>query len=318
MSSTPLSVVIPTYQRRASVARCVQALEHQVSSPDFQVVIVVDGSTDGTREYLETYSGPLKLRMIAQPNRGRAAACNAGIAAATGRLVLLLDDDMEPLPNWLCGHLEAHARADRRGVVGAAPIFSQAGASRTARLVQRKFERHLARLAAPGFEFGVRDFYSGNFSLAREIFAEVGGFDEAFLQYGNEDLELFVRLRQAGVRLVYAPGAVARQWYEKSFAGLARDSLAKGQTSVLLAGKHPEVREYLKLGTYTAGSPRWRALRSVLLAGSARWPGLPDRLIGIMDRLDAASLPGLQLASDLVLDYLYWLGVRHARQTGAP
>jgi GT2 family glycosyltransferase len=314
---TQLTVVVPTYQRYASMRRCVESLERQTVAPEnFEVVVVVDGSTDGTWEWLNAYSGPLRLHPIIQANRGRAAACNAGIWAGTGQLIVLLDDDMEALADCLAGHLRAHAGSPRRGVVGAVPILPQPGGGRTAELMRLKFERHLARLAAPSFEFGVRDFYTGNFSLPCTVFQELGGFDETFTQYGNEDLELFVRLRSRGVEIVYAAQAAARQWYEKSFAGLARDSIAKGRTSMLLAEKHPEVRGYLKLSSYAAASPRWRLVRALLLACSVRWPTLTERLIQAMDRLDHARLPGSPLAYELILDYLYWVGVRRA-QLGA-
>jgi glycosyltransferase involved in cell wall biosynthesis len=313
-----LSVVVPTYQRCASLQRCVKSLERQtLDRATFDVVVVVDGSTDGTREWLDAYRGPLRLHAVAQSNRGRAAACNAGIGAAAGGLIVLLDDDMEAFPECLAAHLAAHGRAVRRGIVGAVPILPQAGGGRTAELMRLKFERHLARLAAPTFKFGVRDFYTGNFSLPRTLFEEIGRFDESFTQYGNEDLELFVRLQSAGVEIVYDARAAARQWYEKSFAGLARDSMAKGRTSMLLAEKHPEVRGYLRLASYRAASPRWRLLRALLIAGSLTWPTLPERLIHAVEGLDHVRVPGSQLAYELVLDYLYWLGVRRAQHEAA-
>jgi hypothetical protein len=88
--------------------------------------------------------------------------------------------------------------------------------------------------------------------------------------------------------------------------------MAKGHTSVLLADKHPEVRAHLKLATYGSAPPRWRALRSLLLAVSARWPALPERLIDAVDRLEHARAPGIRLSYEFVLDYLYWVGVRRA------
>jgi glycosyltransferase involved in cell wall biosynthesis len=315
MTGDPLvSVVVPTYQRAASVQRCVRALERQ-SLPfhRFEVVVVIDGSTDGTRALLDAYSGPCNLRAIEQPNRGRAAACNTGIRAATGELVVLLDDDMEAFPDCLAEHVAAHKGSIRLGIVGAAPILPQGETGQSADLMRVKFSRHLAKLAAAEFQFGVRDFYTGNFSLPRAIFEEVGGFDETFTRYGNEDLDLFVRLRRVAVELRYAAAAAARQWYEKTFAGLARDSISKGHTSVLLADKHPEVRQDLKLATYSSASPRWRVVRNLLLAGSARWPALPDGLIAAMDRLEHARVPGIRLYYEFLLDYLYWVGVDRAR-----
>jgi glycosyltransferase involved in cell wall biosynthesis len=129
MKSAPrLSVVIPTYRRRDSVERALIALARQSISPaDFEVLVSVDGSEDGTRELLERYQAPYALRSLWRPNRGRAAALNAGISQAAGDVLVLLDDYMEPAPVFLAGHCRAHAVDSRRGVMGAEPIPLVAG-----------------------------------------------------------------------------------------------------------------------------------------------------------------------------------------------
>ena len=102
------SVVIPTYQRRDSVRQALEALARQTLPPEeFEVVISIDGSDDGTRELLEAFRTPFPLVVLWQPNRGRAAACNAGLRASQGALLVLLDDDMEPAPEFLAAHLAA-------------------------------------------------------------------------------------------------------------------------------------------------------------------------------------------------------------------
>src|SRR6266545_2159750 len=93
-----VSIIIPTYQRSSSVARALRALAPQTFSPDrFEVIVSIDGSSDATREMVAQFPAPFDLRCIWQPNRGRAGACNAGILAAKGELLVLLDDDMEPV-----------------------------------------------------------------------------------------------------------------------------------------------------------------------------------------------------------------------------
>src|SRR5690349_14383580 len=100
MESCPrVSVVIPTYQRRLSVERTLQALSAQTMPADqFEVVVSIDGSMDGTREMLDACRTPYTLVAQWQRNRGRAAACNRGVALARGDVIVLLDDDMEPTP----------------------------------------------------------------------------------------------------------------------------------------------------------------------------------------------------------------------------
>src|SRR5438105_792411 len=92
-----LSVVVPTFDGCEHVLRLLRALEEQTLPRDeFEVVVVVDGSEDGTKEALEAFDPGFRLRSLFQENRGRSAARNAGIAAAAGDVVVFVDDDIEP------------------------------------------------------------------------------------------------------------------------------------------------------------------------------------------------------------------------------
>jgi glycosyltransferase involved in cell wall biosynthesis len=117
------SVVIPTHQRKESLLRALASLETQtIPREQYEVVVVVDGSDDGSRESAESLASGYPLRVLWQPNRGRAAACNAGIAASRGTVVVLLDDDMTATPELLAAHLRAHERDALVAVIGAAPV----------------------------------------------------------------------------------------------------------------------------------------------------------------------------------------------------
>src|SRR5207253_5026154 len=113
------SVVIPTYRRRERVLRHVAALSQQTWE-DFEVVVVDDGSGDGTAEALRALETPFPLTVVAQQNQGAAQARNAGAAAAGGELLLFLDDDMEADPGLLAEHERSH-RAGADLVVGDMP-----------------------------------------------------------------------------------------------------------------------------------------------------------------------------------------------------
>jgi len=317
MAEPRISVVVPTYQRRDSAARLLDALARQTVDPGrYEVILVIDGSTDGTLEMAERFAAPYRLRVMGQPNRGRAAACNAGLRAATGELLVLLDDDMEPGAEFLAAHERAHAADDRLGVVGAVPVSLDDALSPTATYIGLKFNRHLAKLAEQQ-RFGLRDFYSGNFSVRRELLAAAGGFDEDFRLYGNEDLELSLRLAEGGVRLVFDPSAAARQHYAKDFEALARDTMAKGRTAVLLATKRPDTIPQLALSGYGRYGLAWRAVRGALLACTRRWPGtlgVASRAIGW---LEARRPPRLDACYGLALDYFYWAGALSALRENA-
>ena len=315
MTTPNLSVIVPTYQRCDSVERLLHALARQTLPCDaFEVIISIDGSDDGTREMVETFSAPYSLTSIWQPNSGRARARNVGIRVARGEVLLFFDDDMEPAPDCLQQHERAHANGSRVAVIGAVPIRCDAGDPPVADYIAAKFQQHLDRLAQPNHHFALRDFYSGHFSVRREILNEIGLFDESFRLYGNEDLELAWRLRAAGVKLVYQPKAVAYQHYSKDFAALAQDTIAKGQTAVLLTDKHPDALAELRLGSFDQGSWRWRWARGVLLLLNRWLPVMPRIIIASVGWLESHHVKRLHLIYRFVLDYLYWLGANHALQ----
>ena len=310
-----LSVVVPTYQRSALLARLLRALERQTLAPShFEVIIIVDGSTDATADWLSDFRPAYKLTWKWQPNAGRATACNRGLALARGSVVVLLDDDMEPSRRLLQAHLDAHSCRTRLGVVGAAPVEGGPGLPAVGEYMARKFNRHLESLAAPGRQFGLRDFYSGNFSVRRDVIAEVGYFDEEFTTYGNEDLELSCRLKAAGVQIVFNAQAVAHQRYTKDVAAVVRDNIAKGGTAVLLASKHPAAITELKLTPHNRG-PRWRRLIiDVMLALTRGWAAMPDRVVATMEVVDRFRLPGRDATFALAADYFFMLGAGAARR----
>jgi GT2 family glycosyltransferase len=173
------------------------------------------------------------------------------------------------------------------------------------RYIGTKFNEHLGALAK-GKPIGLRDLYTGNFSARRETLIDVGLFDEAFTMYGNEDVELGVRLTAAGVRLVYVPDAIAEQRYTKPFPALARDNEAKGRTAVQLARKHPQTLPALKLSE--RGSRRRRVVRAGMLGLTRLWTGFPAACMKAFEALERLTPRIAQRAYPGVLDYFYWRG----------
>jgi GT2 family glycosyltransferase len=310
--SVPISVIVPTFGRCASVERMLRAFIGQtVSAADFEVIVSIDGSHDGTEDLVARFSAPFALRSLWQPNRGRAAACNAGFRAAAGELVVFLDDDMEPAPDFLAAHLRAHAEAAPRGVIGAAPIVIPDGAPPLAAFASRAFNDRLDRLArSTPVQFN--DAYTGNFSAPRAALEKVGGYDESFQRYGHEDYELLLRLSQSGVQLVFAPDALAYQHYEKNFPAVARDAMARGHTAVHFARKHPEVVTRLRLGAFERESRKWRLLRGVLLGLGRVLDGMPGAIVWLVTWLERLRPARLDRYYAMALDYFYWVGARAA------
>ncbi len=122
-----VSVIVPTYNRVERLQRVLAALEGQTVSLDsFEVIIVSDGSTDGTNDFLQTVDSDLRLTAVFQANSGAAAARNNGLRHAKGALVLFIDDDVVPAPQLLAEHLRFHERrGDDLAVLG--PMLTPGG-----------------------------------------------------------------------------------------------------------------------------------------------------------------------------------------------
>jgi len=314
-----VSVVIPTYRRKDALLRALRSLASQSIAPaEYEVIVVVNGADDGTREAAESSTQPYALRVLWQGKSGRAAACNTGVAAAEAELVVLLDDDMEASPLLLEAHLRAHEAGPRLGVMGAAPISVSPSAPPPTAYIARKFNRHLEHLARAGGPLALRDFYSGNFSIRRAVFESVHGFDERFTIYGNEDLELSLRLTAAGVTIVYEAAALAHQSNDKNFDALARDNVAKGRTAVLLARLHPEARAQLKIGTFSREPLRRRLVVNTLLTATRVFPPIRPLVVDFVRLLGALHIPGAPYLYPLTLDYLYLCGARDAERELPP
>jgi glycosyltransferase involved in cell wall biosynthesis len=313
MAPIGVSVIIPTFQGGRRLPRALDALAQQLPTPVvFEVLVVVDGSTDGTGNMLRRLETPYPLLVVERSNGGRAAACNSGLSFARGEIVVLLDDDMQPCPNFVEAHYLAHREKPRLGVVGAAPMEVVPVPRGARRYLAGKFNRHLEKLASPEHGITLRDFYSGNFSIRRDLLLEAGGFDEGFTEYGNEDLELSIRLRRLGIKLAYSPTAAAHQTNDKNFLKLVDDNIAKGRTAVLLARKHPEAFPDLKLGTFAQGPIALRIARDLLLTLAQLFPSFPRQLRALLGFLEQRNLLGGDRFYELALGFFYWTGARAA------
>lgn len=304
------TVVIPTHQRREALHTVLESLSRQSVDPsEYEVVVAVDASTDGTVEMLEGFGPPLRLRWVSPEGRGRASACNAAVAAAEGEVTIVLDDDMRVVPEFVERHRSHHPAGSRRCVLGAVPVELADDSPHAARYIKDRFDSHLARLSDPAHLALPRSFFTGNASLRTETMRAVGGFDESFGIYGNEDVELALRLRKVGVELGYDPEALAWQSYDKDLGGLQRDTLAKGRTTVQLARSHPEVFPDLRLANPDDSSRPWLAVRAVLLALTRRLPATATVVFALFSLLERLGFRRAPLFYRPVLDFAFWAGV---------
>lgn len=237
-----ISVVVPTYNRKAIVTRTLESLFAQdCPSDSMEILVVVDGSTDGSAEQLRGLDAPCDFRVIVQENRGLAGARNTGLRAATGDVVLFLDDDMRCAPGLVSTHLEAHRRHQEVACFGALFFSPDSPRSLAAECFQREIGAVHLHPRVPGDSTWLReDCVFSNASVRRETLLAIDGFDESFRM--REDLELGERLFATGVRPVYLPNAIAHQYYEKTTADLLREAEAFAVYDLMLARKHPQMR----------------------------------------------------------------------------
>lgn len=203
------SVIIPTWNGRQFLAMALPSLRRQTMT-DFEVVVIDNGSTDATTEYL-AHEYP-DVRCIAFPeNRGFAAAVNAGIRASAGRIIVLMNNDTEADPDWLeqlCSALDAHpdvgfcaskvVRYDDRSIIDSAG--DQLG------LLAEQIGHGLPDAAAFSSPRRVLTACAAAAAYRREVFDVVGLFDEEFSSY-LEDVDIGVRAQLAGFACLYVPTA---------------------------------------------------------------------------------------------------------------
>lgn len=257
MEAIDISVVVPTFNRREIVKRTVESLFAQkFHAGKYEVIVVVDGSEDGTADALRGMKAPCRFRIVEQPNGGLAAARNSGARVAEGDLLLFLDDDMLCVPELVEAHVEAHRSAPGTVGFGCILLSPESPPSLAAECFNRELGAFYLRQKAQSAD-ALEDLEHvfGNSSLARELLKESGGFDANFRM--REDLELWVRLAAMKVRPVYVERAIAYQYYAKTGADLIRDSEAFAVADVMFARKHPEARTHGPLRLLER-TPRWK------------------------------------------------------------
>jgi len=230
-----LTIIMPTYNRLAQLQKVLSGLERQ-NHPlsDFEVVIVSDGSTDGTNEFLHTYVAPLLLRPFVQSNQGAAAARNLAIQMARGELVIFLDDDVVPEPQFVAEHVSAHQRATGDIVVLGPMLTPPDFALKPwVRWEQAMLYKQYGDIAAGRWQPTARQFYTGNASLARRHLLAVGGFDITFRR--AEDVELAYRLAERGLTFLFNPKAVGYHYAERSFTSWLQTPYLYGRNDVIFA-----------------------------------------------------------------------------------
>ncbi len=277
------TIVVPTRNGGGRLIDVMTGLDGQVNAPEFEIVVVDDGSTDDTVARLAERSGRRPIRTLSLPPRGPATARNCGVAAARGERIAFLGDDTIPAPDWLAEHQLAWSRRGSEAkvaVIGYTDWHPRLGSTPFLRFLNQE-----------GLQFGfglIRDvedvafnfFYTSNLSLDRKLLL-AEPFDESFPYPAWEDIEAAYRLKRRGLRLVYEPKARVAHDHPTDLARFALRQERAGYCAVVFWQLHPELGPFL--GVSAAGPPplpsRWfQAAREGLVRALQPLPMSPRRL----------------------------------------
>jgi GT2 family glycosyltransferase len=229
------SVVVPTYNRLGRLRHVIAAFERQAYPSDaYEVIVISDGSTDGTDAYLETLQSTMRLRWLTQANQGPAAARNAGVRTAVGEYIVFVDDDVVPEPQLLEEHARSHREAGR-DVVVLGPLLTPEGFKMApwVRWEQEMLMKQYRAMLRGDWDATARQFYTGNASLRRSHILDAGGFDEGFRR--AEDVELAYRLATNGLEFVFNIKAAGMHFADRSYRAWLDAAYSYGRNDVIFA-----------------------------------------------------------------------------------
>jgi GT2 family glycosyltransferase/peptidoglycan/xylan/chitin deacetylase (PgdA/CDA1 family) len=255
-----ISAVIASYNRRRALARSLTTLfDQDVPSNQYEIVVVVDGSFDGTSEMLKSFRPRSELIVVQQENRGKTAALNRGVNAASGEIVLFLDDDLICDRELISAHRAAHRHGGPTLVIGRTRSVLGPSPSPAERLMHDDLERYYSRLVAEPLPKWPDNACAGpNCSMPRAIFLEAGGYDEKLFPRRWEDVDLGLRLWEMGIDVRFEPRAITSHRWVKSDRQFWADAAEGGASMVRLCRKHPAMRSHSWLAATMSAPARKR------------------------------------------------------------
>lgn len=248
---TYFSVVIPTYNRIAMLARVLDALGTQIDAPEFEVLVVNDGSGDAT---VETVSRGVResrwryaFRFESQTNSGPGAARNFGVTLSRGRFVVFVGDDTIPEPRFLAEHARVHREHREDPHVACLGYTGWPSSDRVTAFMDYINDYGLQfgyKLIADGTFVPFNFFYTSNISIHRELLA-AHPFDTTFPSAAWEDIELAYRLDAIGLKIRYNANAITRHHHPMTIDSFARRQYTVGKSGAIFYTKHPELAHFL-------------------------------------------------------------------------
>jgi len=224
-----VSIIMPVFNKLNLTQPCVESIHREGATVSFEIVVVDNGSTDGSREWLAEEERAGRLRAVINPdNLGFARGCNVGAAAARGRYLLFLNNDMEVTPGWLeplVGTLDADPDA---GIVGARLLFADDTIQHGGVALIQVDKEGWVHMGGLHLSYQMQADHKGALNaqcmqivtgacllIRPEAFRAVGGFDERYWN-GNEDVDLCLKVRELGYEVVYRGESVVYHYESQS------------------------------------------------------------------------------------------------------
>ena len=255
-----VDVVVPTFNNVDDLRRCLDS----IGSDDVATIFVcVDGSFDGTLEYLRSVTPGRRNLVVLEhddrQNHGRAAARNLALRHVKAEFVLLLDSDMRLTHETVAKH--AQLLRDRRCASVGRVVYDNARQNVWAQYLMTRG----ANKGRAGAVVRPLDFVTANAALRRVDLVAVGGFDESLQGYGGEDTELALRLHNSGVDVVFNPDALAIATEPKTIERGLAELNAYARTNLRATrARHPEGPAPYWIDLLDSSHPRDRLLRALM------------------------------------------------------
>lgn len=257
-----IDVIIPTYNNLESLQRCLKGFYHQ-SFQNFRLIVCIDGSTDGTGEWLKSQTFPFSVIIKTHAdgqNHGRNATRNLALAEISSPYLVFLDSDMWIDSHFLSYHLEF--AADKKTV----SVGKVSYKNRSTNLWGAYLETRGAGKFAHGDTLPYTHFVTGNSCLPSSVFLKLQGQDSNMKTYGGGDTEFAIRMaKEHPIRLRYNERAVAHSEMDKTLAYAMNQMEEFGRINLpYILKKHPEHKELFRMDEILADNAHGKRLRMLL------------------------------------------------------
>ncbi len=236
-----VSIVIPTYNRKPILKKCLKALENQTLNNNiskYEIIVVDDGSTDGTPSWIKKNSDVLShVVLYEQDHGGPALGRNLGVMKSKYEIIIFIDSDLVVLNDFISCHVNKLLFYWNKNNK---KCFTYGSVINTSNFA--KPESEMYKLTDISFAY----FATGNVAISKELILNVGLFDTSFSLYGWEDLELGERLKKNGTKLVKCPEAIGFHWHPPFDCGqiesLISQEKERARMALIFYKKHPNLR----------------------------------------------------------------------------